>query len=128
MDNSGRGDLVQNVIQYIYENPILGNGVEFSGYMRGHNTYVGIWVDAGIFTFILFLFILFYYFFKTFTLEKHLRFFAMAILIVLYIFMVSLQSVINQPYLIVLFVFIGYMIDNNRINVGHLDFFKKPDK
>lgn len=128
VDNSGRGDLVQNVIQYIYENPILGNGVEFSGYMRGHNTYVGIWVDAGIFTFILFLFILFYYFFKTFTLEKHLRFFAMAILIVLYIFMVSLQSVINQPYLIVLFVFIGYMIDNNRINVGHLDFFKKPDK
>ncbi|MBC3846226.1 O-antigen ligase family protein [Winogradskyella echinorum] len=128
VDNSGRGDLVQNVIQYIYENPILGNGVEFSGYMRGHNTYVGIWVDAGIFTFILFLFILFYYFFKTFTLEKHLRFFAMAILIVLYIFMVSLQSVINQPYLIVLFVFIGYMIDNNRINEGHLDFFKKPDK
>ncbi|EDP69716.1 Secreted polysaccharide polymerase [Flavobacteriales bacterium ALC-1] len=128
VDNSGRGDLVQNVIQYIYENPILGNGVEFSGYMRGHNTYVGIWVDAGIFTFILFLFILFYYFFKTFTLEKHLRFFAMAILIVLYIFMVSLQSVINQPYLIVLFVFIAYMIDNNRVNEGHLDFFKKPDE
>jgi len=128
VDNSGRGDLVQNVIKYIYENPILGNGVEFSGHMRGHNTYVGIWVDAGIFTFILFLFIIFYYFFKTFTLEKHLRFFAMAILIVLYIFMVSLQSVINQPYLIVLFVFIGYMIDYNRISEGHLDFFKKTNK
>jgi len=52
----------------------------------------------------------------------------MAILIVLYIFMVSLQSVINQPYLIVLFVFIGYMIDYNRISEGHLDFFKKTNK
>ncbi|WP_179019466.1 O-antigen ligase family protein [Winogradskyella forsetii] len=125
VDNSGRGDLVQNVIQYIYENPFLGNGVDFSSYMRGHNTYVGIWVDAGIFSFLLFLFILCYYFFKIFSLEKHIRFFSMAILIVLYIFMVSLQSVINQPYLIVLFVFIGYMIDYNKMNEGHLDFFKK---
>jgi len=125
VDNSGRGDLVENVLQYLYENPILGNGIDFAGAMRGHNTYIGVWVDAGVFTFLLFLFILFYYFFKTFTLKIHLRFFAMSILIVLYIFMVSLQSVINQPYLIVLFLFIGYLIDYSKMDNGYLDFLNK---
>lgn len=127
VDNSGRGDLVTNVLQYLYENPIIGNGIDFAGAMRGHNTYIGVWVDAGIFAFLFFIFILFYYFFKTLILKLHLRFFAMSILIVLYIFMVSLQSVINQPYLIVLFIFIGYLIDYSKIDEGHLDFLNKTD-
>ena len=127
VDNSGRGKLIENVLKYLYENPILGNGIDFAGAMRGHNTYVGVWVDAGVFTFLLFIFILIYYFAKTFTLRLDLRFFAMALLIVLYVFMVSLQSVINQPYLIVLFVFIGYLIDYSKTDKSYLDFFNKTN-
>ncbi|SDH58088.1 O-antigen ligase family protein [Winogradskyella thalassocola] len=122
VDNSGRGDLLKNILHYMYENPLLGNGVNFSGVMRGHNTYVGVWVDAGVFTFIFFIFILSYYFFKTFTLKIHLRFFAISILLTLYVFMVSLQTVLNQPYLFVLFLLVGYLIDYNKLNEGHLDF------
>lgn len=124
VDNSGRGDLLENVIHYLYENPILGNGVDFSVAMRGHNTYVGIWVDAGVFTFLFFIFMLIYYFVKTSTLNPKIRFFTMSILIVLYIFMVSLQSVINQPYLIVLFVFVGYLIDHNKLQPGYTNIVK----
>ncbi|OZV68532.1 O-antigen ligase family protein [Winogradskyella aurantia] len=116
VDNSGRGELLENITYYLYKNPIMGNGVDFSVFMRAHNTYVGIWVDAGIFTFLFFLFILFFYFLKTWTLNPQLRFFAMSILLVLYIFMISLQSVINQPYLIVLFAFLGYLIDFKKLN------------
>jgi hypothetical protein len=35
--------------------------------------------------------------------------------------------VINQPYLIVLFVFVGYLIDYNKMDKDHLDFFNKTD-
>jgi O-antigen ligase len=118
VDNSGRGDLLENGLYYLYKNPILGNGIDFSLEMRTHNTYAGIWIDAGVFTFLFFLFMLANYFLKTFTLNTQLRFFGMSILIVLSIFMVSLQSVINQPYLIVLFVFVGYLIDHQRLDRG----------
>ncbi|MBA6153574.1 O-antigen ligase family protein [Gelidibacter maritimus] len=121
VDNSGRGDLLDNVIHYLYKNPILGNGIDFSVAMRGHNTYIGIWVDAGILTFLFFIFMLSYYLLKTFALIPQLRFFAMSLLIVLYIFMISLQSVINKPYLIVIFVFIGYLIDNNKSDNSYMD-------
>ncbi|MEO5991187.1 MAG: O-antigen ligase family protein [Ferruginibacter sp.] len=127
VDNSGRGDLIENILPYLYKNPIIGNGVDFSVVMRGHNTYLGVWVDAGVITFLFFLFVLYYFFFKTFSLNLNLRFFAMSILIVLYIFMVSLQSVINQPFLIVLFIFVGYMIDYNKLGKGHLDFLNKTE-
>ncbi|MBF8149560.1 hypothetical protein ITJ86_06600 [Winogradskyella sp. F6397] len=123
VNNSGRDHLLENILYYLYENPIIGNGVDFSVAHTGHNTYVGVWVDAGILTFLFFMFILFYYFFKTLTLKIHLRFFAMSLLIVLYVFMMSLQTVINQPYLIVLFVFVGYLIDYSKMDEGHLDFF-----
>lgn len=125
VDNSGRGDLVVNVLHYLYENPILGNGIDFSLAMRGHNTYIGVWVDAGLITFLFFLFVLFYYFLKAFTLKIYLRYFALSLLIVLYIFMVSLQSVINQPYLIVLFVLVGYLIDYNKMSKEYLFFLNK---
>lgn len=114
VDNSGRGYLLENILPYIYENPILGNGVDFSVTMRGHNTYIGVWADAGIFVFIFFIVMLSIYMIRTFTLSLENRFFSLSILITLYIFMISLQTVINQPYLIVLIVFVGYIIDNDR--------------
>lgn len=114
VDNSGRGELIENILPYLFENPIIGNGVDFSVVMRGHNTYIGIWGDAGIFTLLFFIFMLCFYFLKAFSLDPEQRYFAMSILTVLYIFMFSLQTVINQPNLIVLIVLIGYMIDYNK--------------
>ena len=114
VDSSGRGELLENLLPYLYENPLLGNGINFSMAMRGHNTYIGVWGDAGIFTFLFFIFMLCFYFLKTFSLDPEQRYFSMSILIVLYIFMLSLQTVINQPNLIVLVVFVGYMIDYNK--------------
>lgn len=127
IDSSGRGDLIENILPYLYKNPIIGNGVDFAKAMRGHNTYIGVWADAGVITFSFFLFVLFYYLFKSFTLHLHLRFFAVSLLIVFYVFMMSLQSVINQPYLIVILVFVGYMIDYNEELDDNLNFYKlKP--
>lgn len=114
VDNSGRGDLIENILPYIYSNPFIGNGIDFSAVMRGHNTYIGIWADAGIFTFLFFIFMLFFYFLKTLSLSPENKYFTISILVVLYIFMISLQTVINQPNLIVLFIFVGYIIDYSK--------------
>ena len=114
VDNSGRGELIENILPYLYENPIIGNGVDFSVANRGHNTYLGVWIDAGIITLLFFIFMLCLYFFKSFSLYPEQRYFALSILTVLYIFMFSLQTVINQPNLIVLIVLVGYMIDYNK--------------
>lgn len=114
VDNSGRGELLENILPYLYENPIIGNGVDFSATMRGHNTYVGVWIDAGIFTFLFFIFMLCFYFLEVFSLYPKQRYFAISILTILYIFMFSLQTVINQPYLILLIVLIGYIIDYSK--------------
>ncbi|TPV33370.1 hypothetical protein FJ651_09770 [Paucihalobacter ruber] len=114
VDNSGRGELLEQGLYYLYKNPILGNGIDFSVAMRTHNTYAGVWIDAGIFTFLFFIFMLFSYLFKTFTLKPRLRSFSMSILVVLYLFMISLQSVINQPNLIIFFVLVGYLIDYSK--------------
>ncbi|PYE81702.1 hypothetical protein DFQ11_102276 [Winogradskyella epiphytica] len=122
VDSSGRDDLLINVLYYLYESPFIGNGVDFAVSMKGHNTYVGIWVDAGVFTFLFFVFMLCYYLAKTFTLNMQIRYFALSLLIALYIFMISLQTVINQPYLVVLFIFVGYIIDYRKSNDGQLDF------
>lgn len=115
VDNSGRSDLIENILNYIYQKPFLGNGIDFSSAHSGHNTYVGIWVDAGLFTFIFFLFMLLYFFGKAMSLNSKIRFFSVSILIILYIFMISLQTVINQPYLIALFVFVCYIIDYSKV-------------
>lgn len=114
VDNSGRGDLVVSALDYIKNKPIAGNGVDFAVHKHVHNTYVGIWVDGGIITFLFFLVMLGVLFFKTMSLNAEVRFFGISILLVLYIFMISLQSVINQPYLIVIFVFIGYLVDHTN--------------
>lgn len=115
IDNSGRGALVERLFQYIYQNPILGNGIEFSVAMSGHNTYVGVWGDAGLITFLFFIFLLIIYLTRSMRLKIEWRFFCLAMLITLCVFMMSLQSVINQEYLMVVFVFLGYIIDNQGL-------------
>lgn len=113
VDNSGRGDLLKNLFRFIYENPIVGNGIDFSVNIRGHNTYFGVWADAGIVTFIVFLVVLFIYLKNTLKTDNEIKFFCLSLLISLLIFMISLQTIINQPYILVLFPYIGYLIDEN---------------
>lgn len=125
VNTSGRTDLLDNLMHYLFENPILGNGINFAAQARGHNTYLGVWVDAGLLTFLFFLFVLCCYMFKTFGLDLHRRLFILSILTSLYVFMLSLQTVINQPYLVVLFAFIGYIIDRNHKSEDNLNFIKK---
>lgn len=124
VDSSGRSGLIDNLMYYLYKNPILGNGVNFSSVARAHNTYLGVWGDAGLFTFLYFIFVLCYYMFKTFTLDLRPKLLSIALLIALYIFMLSLQTVINQPYLVVLIVFIGYIVDYKGVSDGNLNFKK----
>ena len=122
IDSSGRGHLVQNALYYLDKNPIFGNGIDFAISKSAHNTYLGVWLDAGIFTFLFFLCLLFYFFFRSLTIRSNLKLFAMSILITLYVFMASLQTVINQPYLIVLFAFVGYIIHYSEMNEEQLTF------
>lgn len=114
VDSSGRGELIGHIMPYIIENPIVGNGVEFSIFMRAHNTYLGVWADSGVILFLFFIFILLYLYAKLIKLKTDIKYFAISVLTTLCIFMMSLQSVINQPYLIVIFVLLGYIIDNNK--------------
>lgn len=116
IDNSGRGQLVENILYYLNKSPIIGNGINFSVAMRAHNTYIGIWVDSGIITFLFFLYVLSQMMFKSFLLEHKTKYFSIGVLITLYIFMISLQTILNQPYLIILFVFICYLIDYDNLH------------
>ncbi|MBP1841703.1 O-antigen ligase family protein [Formosa algae] len=115
IDSSGRSELLQHLLHYVYEKPIMGNGIGFSTFVRGHNTYIGVWADAGIFTFLFFLFLLVIYLVKPLKLNITLTIFCLSMLVTIYIFMLTLQTVINQTYIIVLFVFIGYIIDRKRL-------------
>ena len=108
---SERDVLLKNMLNFVMENPIGGNGISFSNMIRGHNTIIGVWADAGILTFIVFITIIFMYYRKSFSLESSsARAFAFATVVVLTVFMLSLQSIINQPYLITLFVFMAYYV------------------
>lgn len=111
VDSSGRSDLVTTTLNYIYENPFLGRGLEFGIRARAHNTFLYIWADAGVFTLLLFLFILFTYARKSLLTAPETRYFALSILIVFMVFMLSLQSVINQPYLMPILIYLAYLID-----------------
>ncbi|WP_282123442.1 O-antigen ligase family protein [Algibacter mikhailovii] len=112
VNNSGRGELMENFMINIYNSPVIGNGIDFSVVKRAHNTYLVVLGDAGILTFIFFIFVLVTYVVKSLKLKNRMRIFCFSIILTLCIFMISLQSVINQTYLIILFVFIGYVIDN----------------
>lgn len=112
---SGRDVLFKGMMNYVYENPILGNGIYFSTLIRGHNTIFGIWADAGIISFLLFLHLIFQYYRKAFLSPKKIKYFSLSVLIILTIFMLSLQTIINQPYLIVLFPFLSYELESKSI-------------
>jgi O-antigen ligase len=114
VDDSGRNELVQNLLNYIYESPFIGNGLDFAISKHGHNTIIGVWADAGIFTLLMFLFMLGKYFQRSIQSTPDVRYFILPMLLTFCIFMLSLQSIINQPYLIVLFLFMGYHIDENK--------------
>nr|WP_321413138.1 O-antigen ligase family protein [uncultured Allomuricauda sp.] len=110
VDSSSRDELLLNMLDYVFENPILGNGIYFSNEIRGHNTYFGIWADSGILTFLIFLAIPISYFRKAMQIESNKRVFALSLMSVLFIYMMTLQTVINQPYLMGIFVFLCYLV------------------
>lgn len=114
VDNSGRGALLDNLLKYVYESPIIGNGIDFTVSIKGHNTVVGVMADAGIFTLLVFFFMLGSYYVNALKSIPEIRFFVLPILIALCVFMLSLQSVINQGYLMALFVYVAYLIDFNQ--------------
>jgi len=115
LNYSDRDVLLQKMFSYIQESPFLGNGVQFSNSIRGHNTIIGIWADAGIFPFLIFIFILLYFVKKSLKSEESIKFFSISVLAVLCIFMLSLQTIINQPYLMVVFCLIAYLIDKKKV-------------
>lgn len=117
VDDSGRNELVTRLLrEYVYVNPFIGNGVNFAISKRGHNTLVGVWADAGIFTVLFFLYMLFKYYANTINSPPGIRYFVLPLLICICIFMLSLQSIINQPHIMALFVFLGYIIDSKNEN------------
>lgn len=117
VDFSGRDNLLKNMMNYINENPILGNGINFSVNIHGHNTIFGVWADAGIFTFLFFLIMLFRHFWISSQSEGENKYFLLSILTVLTVYMLSLQTIITEPYLLVVFVWIGYqMSKENKFN------------
>ena len=110
VDYSGRNVLLENMMNYIYQNPIFGNGVNFSVSIHGHNTIMGVWADAGIFTFLFFLIMLFRHFFMSMKSTTENRYFLLSIFFIITIYMLSLQSIITEPYLLVVFVWMGYQM------------------
>tara|TARA_R110002049_G_scaffold197763_1_gene367829 strand:- start:5262 stop:6449 length:1188 start_codon:yes stop_codon:yes gene_type:complete len=112
---SDRDVLFDNMLNFINLNPVLGNGIYFSTSIRGHNTIFGIWADAGIFCFLFFLFVLFQYVKKGLASTPDIKFPTLSIITVLGIFMLSLQTIIDQAYLIAIFVYLAYIVDNKRL-------------
>ena len=113
VEMSGRDMLLQNMLKYVYDNPILGNGIYFSNIIRGHNTIIGVWADAGIVCFLLFLLILFSYFRKSLSSKSDTAYFSLSIMLAMTVFMLSLQTIINQPYLLCLLVFLCYHVERS---------------
>ncbi|NAS30165.1 hypothetical protein GTQ40_04205 [Flavobacteriaceae bacterium R38] len=111
VDSSGRDTLIENVIDNLYARPFFGNGLEFGIKHSTHNTFLNVWLDAGIFCLLIFLSLLLRYFKRAAAMDIRQKYFIFAILITLCGFMLSLQSVINQPYLITVFVYMAYIMD-----------------
>jgi O-antigen ligase len=115
VDDSGRNELVTRLLKdYVFVNPFIGNGLGFANSKRGHNTLVGVWADAGIFTVLFFLFMLFKYFTNTINSPPSIRYFVLPILFGICIFMLSMQSIINKGHLLTIFVYLGYLIDEKN--------------
>src|SRR5690606_6193278 len=111
VDDSGRGELQNKLMQYVYENPLMGNGVDFANSYQAHNTYLAVWADAGFFVLMFFFFLLLKHFARAFGSPPETRFFVLPLLITICMFMLSLHSVINQPYIMAVIIYIGYLID-----------------
>ena len=120
VDYSYRDVLLKNMFNYIEQSPFIGHGVQFSNSIRGHNTVIGIWADTGIIGFLVFLFAMAYFIFLAFNKKKEVRLFSLSALFVLCVFMLSLQTIINQSYLMVVLAFIGYLIDTKTNKDGVL--------
>jgi hypothetical protein len=103
VDFSERDVLLANMLNKINESPVIGWGVQFSNEIRGHNTIIGVWADAGFIVFIFFLILLFSFMNGALKQKKNTRYFSISVLACVYIYMLSLQTIINQPYIIVLF-------------------------
>ena len=109
---SHRDDLFLNMWYYITESPILGNGLNFSASIGGHNTIFGIWADAGIFCFLLFLFLMLQYALAGINSSVDKKYFSLSILTVLFIYMLTLETILDQGYLIAVFVYLAYLVDD----------------
>ena len=77
----------------------------------GHNTIMGVWADAGIITFLFFLVMLFRHFWVSLQSTTENRYFLLSIFFIITIYMMSLQSIITEPYLLVVFVWMGYQMN-----------------
>ncbi|SDR76655.1 O-antigen ligase family protein [Winogradskyella sediminis] len=115
IDDSGRSELVAEVLHYIYKNPLMGNGVDFGALHQTHNTFIAIWADAGIFVLLFFIIMLGVYYRRAFSCSENIRYFVLPMLLAMCVFMLSLHSVINQPYLMAIFVYLGYLIDDETV-------------
>lgn len=114
VDSSGRNELLARLWYYVTESPFIGNSIGFGNSISGHNTIVGIWADAGVFALLVFFYLLFIYFKKSITATLPVKYIGLSFLITLSVYMLSLQTVINQPYLIAIFVYLGYLLDENQ--------------
>ena len=117
IDFSERDVLLVNMLGKINESPLIGWGVQYSNEIRGHNTIIGIWTDAGFLVFIFFLILLMFYLHNAVRQQKNTRYFAISVLICLYVYMLSLQTIINQPYIIVLFALLGHLFIKENSDV-----------
>jgi O-antigen ligase len=115
IDYSGRDFLLDNMLNYIAENPLLGNGIQFSNSIRGHNTIIGIWADAGVLAFMLLVIILIAYILRSLAADRDTKYFSLSVLTTLIIFMLTLQTVINQTYLMVVFAFLGFILSKDTV-------------
>jgi len=115
IDNSGRFEHIDNVIGKLYENPFSGHGFDFGLNHLTHNTYLNIWLESGIIGLIVLIVVLAIYFSRAIKVEKRTKYFSLAILFAVSIFMLSLQTVINQPYIMVVLTYVGVLIDKGLI-------------
>ncbi|MCV6628470.1 MAG: O-antigen ligase family protein [Flavobacteriaceae bacterium] len=134
VDFSGRSELVENLMVYLRENPFFGRGLDFGLKARVHNTFLYIWADAGILALIVFVSMLLIYFKNILFASMSVKIFSASIMVPLVIFMASLQTIINQPYLMPVFIYVAYILteDKNRVfktpNVQSFSYEKKNKK
>lgn len=114
VDFSHRDVLLRNMFGYIESSPVIGHGIQFSNSIRGHNTIIGIWADAGILAFVVFLAVLIFFYIKAWQAVPKVKNLTLSILITLSVFMLSLQTILNQDYLMATLALVAVYIDQYR--------------